>query len=647
MSRRAAVARTGRAAAAVLLSCLALPAAALPVCTSETITFRDFNGISGSSDSNVIGVGDQGTAYRYGGSGWSVMATPTFEDLNDVEVVDAGTAFAVGDDGAALQLVGGNWIDRSGFTGRDLYGIWAASATEAYAVGDRGEIWRWDGVGWSDESGAAGTDNRDIEDVWGDANFVYAMSERGELYIYDRAAGSWGPRDDLCRSGNNFSDLWGDGSGNIYMVRQRRVYLNDGSNCQIVENTGDDLNGIYGGGGRIVAGGDGGAVTENDGSGWQETDEASEDINDVWVSPAGSAWFGGNGGEVTSCVAVVPNLIADWPLDDCTLGFDGSAVIDSGPNGLNGTSVGGLNVEPNGQLCSAAEFNGSSSFVRVPDTAALDTTDGFSVAVWVRHDNTPLKNWEAILAKGDNSYRLHLNGGCGISDSLPGNTQYGFTLGLNGGCAGADLNSNVVPTPGVWYHVAATYDRSVMRIYINGTLVNSANYSAAINNSNFDLFIGENSQQRNRYWDGDIDELALWDNAITAQMINDHMNRTRPCVSCTSVEFEINHDNYGIHCVDEAVQVSVVDGLGGTPRLDYNGQVTLDTQTGNGSWSLVSGGGVLNDGAGDDGVATYQWVLGEDSAVFALTYPQGIATFDIDVYQASDPGIRDTDAEGR
>lgn len=166
--------------------------------------------------------------------------------------------------------------------------------------------------------------------------------------------------------------------------------------------------------------------------------------------------------------ATPPQVVADYHLDDCTLGFSGSAVIDSGPNGLDGLTVGGLDVENNGQLCSAGDFDGNSAYVAVPDSATLDITDGFSVAVWVRHDGAGLKDWETILAKGDSAYRLHLNGGCQIADTLPGNTRYGITLGLNGGCAGADLNSNVVPLPDTWYHVAATYDRSMMHIYING-----------------------------------------------------------------------------------------------------------------------------------------------------------------------------------
>ena len=341
-----------------------------------------------------------------------------------------------------------------------------------------------------------------------------------------------------------------------------------------------------------------------------------------------------------------PALVADWHFDDCTLGFDGSAVVDSGANGLDGTTVGGLLVENTGQLCSAGIFNGSSSYVAVPDTAALDVRDGFSVAVWVRHDGSPLKDWEAILAKGDSAYRLHLNGGCEISDSLPGNTRHGFTLGLNGGCSGADLNSNVVPAPGTWYHVAATYDRSMMHIYINGNLVNSASYAQPIAANNFDLFIGENSQQRNRYWSGDIDELSIWDNAITPQQIIAHRDRTRPCSNCGGVEFVITHDNNGINCLAETIQVDVVDSIAGTPRTDYTAGITLDTQTGSGTWTLVSGGGTLVDATADDGLASYDWPSGESTAVFSLSYTNGTASFDIDAYQSDDTATRDDDSEG-
>ena len=78
----------------------------------------------------------------------------------------------------------------------------------------------------------------------------------------------------------------------------------------------------------------------------------------------------------------------------------------------------------------------------------------------------------------------------------------------------------------------------------------------------------------------------------------------------------------------------------------YNNTVTLDSQSGFGSWQLVSGGGTLSDPTGDDGLATYDWPLGETQAVFQLNYGQGAAVIDIDVFQTDDTSIRDDDSEG-
>ena len=634
--------------AGLWLSLAALPANAAQVCTTQTVGDEEFRGISGSSDSNVIGVGKKGEIHRFDGSSWSQMASPGNEDLNDVEVVDANTAFAVGKKGEVLQLSGSTWTSIGGMTNEELFGVWAASATEVYAVGKKGEIWRYDGSSWFDESAAAGTSNKDIEDAWGDGSAFYAVDEDGVLYRRDRATGSWSAPDTACTIGDRFEDLWGDGSGNIYLVGKKNIHRYNGSSCPVVTSVSEDLRGIYGSSvtGEIYAGGKQGLVAEFDGVTWQESNPASEEIKDVWVSAAGNAYYAGKKAEITTCEIIVPNLVADWQLDDCTLGFNGSAVVDSGPNGLDGTSVGGLAVENNGQLCSAGKFNGSSSHVSVPDTAALDLRDGFSVAVWVRHDGSPLKDWEAILAKGDSAYRLHLNGGCSIDDTLPGSTRHGFTLGLNGGCNGADLNSNVVPIPDTWYHVAATYDRSVMRLYINGNLATSASYGGAITRNNFPLFIGENSQNRNRYWSGDIDELSIWDNAITPQQVIAHRDRTRPCTNCGGVEFVITHDNNGINCLAETIRIDVVDSIAGTPRTDYTAGITLDTQTGNGTWALVSGGGTLVDATAGDGLATYDWPAGESTAEFSLSYPTGNPTFDIDAYQTDDTATRDDDSEG-
>ena len=52
--------------------------------------------------------------------------------------------------------------------------------------------------------------------------------------------------------------------------------------------------------------------------------------------------------------------------------------------------------------------------------------------------------------------------------------------------------------------------------------------------------------------------------------------------------FTITHNAFGINCVAETVTVDVVDATAGTPLLNYNAPVQLDTQSGYGTWALVT-----------------------------------------------------------
>ena len=397
---------------------------AAQVCTVQRVGTDEFRGISGTSDTNVIAVAKKGTIYRYDGTSWNPMPSATGEDLNDVSVIDS-TAFAVGKDGVVVQLVGGTWISFGEVVDEDLTGVWAASASEAWAAGKNGTITYFDGVSWTDQSAAAGTVPDDLTDIWGDANGVYVISEKGDLYRYDRTSSTWMPRDTSCTIGDKFEDLWGDGIGNIYLVGKKDVYLYDGSSCAVIATAGEDLFGVSGWvqDGSAIAVGKKGTVLEYDGSTWTESQVGKKELQDDWVSPTGNAYFAGKNKELTVCQCI-----------DCPI------------------------------------------------------------------------------------------------------------LGLP--------------------------------------------------------------------------------------------------------QFVITHGSYGIHCQSEVVQVQVIDSTSGTPKIDYSGQVTLDTQSGFGSWAPVAGSGAFNDATLNDGLATYDWPLGESSAAFSLSYPEGPPSIDVDVYQTSDAGIRDNDGEG-
>lgn len=118
------------------------------------------------------------------------------------------------------------------------------------------------------------------------------------------------------------------------------------------------------------------------------------------------------------------------------------------------------------------------------------------------------------------------------------------------------------------------------------------------------------------------------------------------CTDCLDPGLRTVHDSYGIHCLAETIRVDAIDLLTGNPNPLYAGPTKLDTRSGRGSWSLVTGSGVFSDSVADDGLALYTWPSGETSATFSLYYPEGAASIDIDPSYVADPSIGDDDSEG-
>jgi len=110
-----------------------------------------------------------------------------------------------------------------------------------------------------------------------------------------------------------------------------------------------------------------------------------------------------------------------------------------------------------------------------------------------------------------------------------------------------------------------------------------------------------------------------------------------------AAHFVLSHDNHGINCLAETIGVSVRDAAN-NPLTSYNQQITLDTGTGKGTWTKLTGSGTFPPTT-NNGVATYQWPAGESSATFSLSYTGGTPTFHIDAYQTNNPTIRDDDPE--
>jgi hypothetical protein len=314
-------------------------------------------------------------------------------------------------------------------------------------------------------------------------------------------------------------------------------------------------------------------------------------------------------------------------------------VADGSSYGLDGTPAGDAttaNTSPalanDPGTCRYGVFDGVNEYVQVPDNAALDITSELTVAAWIYMRTAP-SELHTIVSK-DTNYEYHIdnqrrlywwwNDSNGNTRSLRTTTQ----IGLN-----------------QWHHVAVSYKSGEQRLYIDGAVQSaSGNYTGTLATNSLPLYVGTDWNLIGRAFDGYIDEVRVLGTALSAAEIQALRDETHPCVN--SARFTITHNAFGIQCVAETITVDVIDATAGTPLLNYNAQVRLDTQNGNGTWTLAAGSGAFSDGTAGDGVATYDWPLGQSQATFTLSYTEGPPAVDVDIFQVNNSGIRDDDAEG-
>jgi hypothetical protein len=317
-------------------------------------------------------------------------------------------------------------------------------------------------------------------------------------------------------------------------------------------------------------------------------------------------------------------------------------VLESSGTGLNGTVIGGAKtvdsmpaLSGNPGSCRYGEFDGVNDYIEIADGSALDAATELTVAAWIKARTAPESGGLHTILSKDWNYEYHVN---------PSRQVY-WWWNDSGGTV-RELTTSATLSLNQWHHVAITYRSGSQTIYIDGDVAASSAHTGALRLNDESLYIGTDLNFFTaRNFDGFIDEVYILPRALTQTQVRSLRDARHECATAAA-QFTINHDNFGIHCVAETITVDVVDADAGTPLLNYNATVRLDTQTGSGTWSRLVGSGSFSDGTADDGVATYDWPLGQSQAVFQLSYPQGPSPLDIDVYQVSDPGIRDTDAEG-
>jgi hypothetical protein len=70
-----------------------------------------------------------------------------------------------------------------------------------------------------------------------------------------------------------------------------------------------------------------------------------------------------------------------------------------------------------------------------------------------------------------------------------------------------------------WHYVAAVYDGQKMCLYVDGKIDACKDFKGGIGRNDFEVLIGENAEQTGRFFGGIIDDVRVYNYALTADKI--------------------------------------------------------------------------------------------------------------------------------
>ncbi len=243
-------------------------------------------------------------------------------------------------------------------------------------------------------------------------------------------------------------------------------------------------------------------------SGWSKA-------NLVYNGPTGTAYIYE---PATGIFREDGELLLGWTMD-----YSGGDTVTAGD--YTGQVEGNAVPTDEGKVGDAIHFDGIDSHISIPDEESLDLTTSGTLMSWIYMEGIPA--FAGIIHKGDEAdfsdeaYSLQF---------WSGNT---ITLYLNGaGSSYSQLTTTMSFQTGRWYHIAATWNPSGMKIYVDGTLNRSTTNVVTVRNTTGSVNVGAQTSEyfggyRNLPFQGIIDEVYIYNRSITPEEVTQYYNSTK------------------------------------------------------------------------------------------------------------------------
>ncbi len=170
-----------------------------------------------------------------------------------------------------------------------------------------------------------------------------------------------------------------------------------------------------------------------------------------------------------------------------------------------------------GQVNEAYDFDGEDDYVEIPDDDSLDFGSGnFAISVWSK------TSWES------DNYQQFINKYLGGHD--------GWYLGLDfnqepiwkaGDGDNIAVRYSQDYADGEWHHYVGMRDGDELILFIDGEQVGTADFSGVGDvDTSEDLILGTNADASKNFYGGKLDEVAIWDRALSESEIQKIYDRS-------------------------------------------------------------------------------------------------------------------------
>jgi hypothetical protein len=194
-------------------------------------------------------------------------------------------------------------------------------------------------------------------------------------------------------------------------------------------------------------------------------------------------------------------LVAHYP-------FDGDYKDYSG-NDNDGIPKGSM-AFTDAVLGKGASFDGK-SWIEVSDSDSLDLSTALTFSVWLYKQDAGTGGWAVVFSKGDTSAR-DSNSPYALLHSYDGKSP---SIGLVKNNYREMIGSTAKTNFSVWYLLTVTWDGADIKYYINGELKDTKEWVGTLPNSDSKLIIGSDPPGSTEYFRGFMDDLRIYDHALS------------------------------------------------------------------------------------------------------------------------------------